>query len=127
MFAERQKLLLQWLPNAESLDPPGLTHLLHAQDPAAAADGLTGFFTRHPISEPLRLAARLAKSGRTSCYVPRRLSRARVRCCSPVAVDLFPVSQGKDDSMPRRSAPMGASERMPQYLRIGTLTVHRAA
>ena len=53
MFAERQKLLLHWLPNAEPLDLPGLTHLLHAQDPAAVADGLTGFFARHPIPEPL--------------------------------------------------------------------------
>jgi pimeloyl-ACP methyl ester carboxylesterase len=52
MFAERQKLLLHWLPNAEPLDLPGLTHLLHAQDPAAVANGLTGFFARHPIPEP---------------------------------------------------------------------------
>jgi len=51
MFAERQKLLLRWLPNAEPLDLPGLTHLLHAQDPAAVADGLTSFFARHPILE----------------------------------------------------------------------------
>jgi hypothetical protein len=51
MFAERQKLLLHWLPNAEPLDLPGLTHLLHAQDPAAVAGGLTGFFARHPIPE----------------------------------------------------------------------------
>ena len=51
MFAERQKLLLRWLPNAEPLDLPGLTHLLHAQDPAAVAGGLTGFFARHPIPE----------------------------------------------------------------------------
>jgi pimeloyl-ACP methyl ester carboxylesterase len=49
MFAERQKLLLQWLPNAEPLDLPGLTHLLHGQDPTAVADGLAGFFARHPI------------------------------------------------------------------------------
>ena len=53
LFAERQKLLLHWLPNAEPLDLPGLTHLLHAQDPAAVADGLAGFFARHPIPEPL--------------------------------------------------------------------------
>jgi pimeloyl-ACP methyl ester carboxylesterase len=53
MFAERQKLLLQWLPNAEPLDLPGLTHLLHAQDPATVAGGLVGFFARHPIPEPL--------------------------------------------------------------------------
>ena len=52
MFAERHKLLLHWLPNAEPLDLPGLTHLLHAQDPAALADGLAGFFARHPIPEP---------------------------------------------------------------------------
>jgi pimeloyl-ACP methyl ester carboxylesterase len=51
MFAERQKLLLHWLPNAEPLDLPGLTHLLHAQDPAAVADGLTGLFARHPIPQ----------------------------------------------------------------------------
>jgi hypothetical protein len=31
---ERQKLLQHWLPNAEPLDLPGLTHLLHAQDPS---------------------------------------------------------------------------------------------
>jgi len=53
MFAERQKLLLHWLPNAEPLDLPGLTHLLQAQDPAAVAGGLAGFFARHPIPEPL--------------------------------------------------------------------------
>ncbi len=53
IFAERQKLLLHWLPNAEPLDLPGLTHLLHAQDPAAVAGGLVGFFTRHAILEPL--------------------------------------------------------------------------
>ena len=59
MFAERQKLLLHWLPNAEPLDLPGLTHLLHAQDPAAVAGGLTRFFARHPIPEPLRRPTRL--------------------------------------------------------------------
>ena len=49
LFAERHKLL-QW-PNAEPLDLPSLTHLLRAQDPAAVADRLTGFFARHPIPE----------------------------------------------------------------------------
>jgi 3-oxoadipate enol-lactonase len=53
LFAGRQKLLQQWLPNAEPLDLLGLTHLLHAQDPAAVADGLSGFFTRHPIPKRL--------------------------------------------------------------------------
>lgn len=51
MFAERQKLLLQWLPNAEPLDLPGLTHLLHGQNPTAVAEGLAGFFARHPIPD----------------------------------------------------------------------------
>jgi pimeloyl-ACP methyl ester carboxylesterase len=50
MFAERHKLLLQWLPNAEPLDLPGLTHLLHAQDATAVAEGLAGFFARHPLA-----------------------------------------------------------------------------
>jgi pimeloyl-ACP methyl ester carboxylesterase len=53
IFAERHKLLLDWLPNAEPLELPGLTHLLHAQDPAAVTGGLTGFFARHPIPQPL--------------------------------------------------------------------------
>jgi hypothetical protein len=40
MFAERHKLLLQWLPNAEPLDLPGLTHLLLPRaKPAAVAEG----------------------------------------------------------------------------------------
>jgi Predicted hydrolases or acyltransferases (alpha/beta hydrolase superfamily) len=45
--------LLHWLPNAEPLDLPGLTHLLHAQDPAAVPTDSAGFFARHPIPEPL--------------------------------------------------------------------------
>lgn len=53
MFAERQKLLLRWLPNAEPLDLPGLTHLLHGQNPTAVAEGLAGFFACHPIRESL--------------------------------------------------------------------------
>ena len=53
MFAERQKLLLRWLPNAEPLDLPGLTHLLHGQNPTAVAEGLAGFFACHPIPESL--------------------------------------------------------------------------
>ncbi len=47
MFAERHRLLLRWLPGAESLELPGLTRLLHGQDPAAVADGLAGFYDRH--------------------------------------------------------------------------------
>jgi pimeloyl-ACP methyl ester carboxylesterase len=51
MFAERHELLLHWLPNAEPLDLPGLTHLLHGQNPTAVAEGLAGFFARHPLPE----------------------------------------------------------------------------
>ena len=57
MFAERQKLLLQWLPNAEPLDLPGLTHLMHGQNPTAVAEGLASFFARHPLPEHPSLAA----------------------------------------------------------------------
>jgi pimeloyl-ACP methyl ester carboxylesterase len=53
IFAERQELLLQWLPNAEPLELPGLTHLLHGQNPTAVAEGLAGFFARHPIPDSL--------------------------------------------------------------------------
>jgi pimeloyl-ACP methyl ester carboxylesterase len=49
MFTERHELLLRWLPDAEPLVLPGLTHLLHAQDPAAVAEGLAAFFARHPM------------------------------------------------------------------------------
>lgn len=50
IFAERHELLLQWLPHAEPLEVPGITHLLHAQDPTAVAEGLASFFARHPNS-----------------------------------------------------------------------------
>ena len=53
IFAERHKLLLQWLPNAEPLELPGLTHLLHGQNPTAVAEALAGFFARHPIPDSL--------------------------------------------------------------------------
>lgn len=58
IFAARQKLLLRWLPNAEPLDLPGLTHLLHAQDPGAVASGLARFFARHPTNCRMSSAAR---------------------------------------------------------------------
>ena len=49
MFAERRQLLPRWLPGAEPLGLPGLTHLLQAQDPAAVAGGLAAFPARHPM------------------------------------------------------------------------------
>lgn len=47
-FAERRELLLSWLPNVEPFDLPDATHLLHAQNPRAMAEGLADFFSRHP-------------------------------------------------------------------------------
>jgi pimeloyl-ACP methyl ester carboxylesterase len=49
-FPERRELLLSWLPNAELLDLPAASHLLHGDNPAGAAEGLAAFFARHPIS-----------------------------------------------------------------------------
>jgi hypothetical protein len=68
MFAERQKLLLHWLPNAEPLDLPGLTHLLHAQDLAAVAGGspASSPATRYPSHSDL------PPGDRTSRSAPRR-------------------------------------------------------
>jgi riboflavin biosynthesis pyrimidine reductase len=40
-------------PMAEPLELPGLTHLLHGQNPTLVAKGLAGFFTCHPIPESL--------------------------------------------------------------------------
>jgi pimeloyl-ACP methyl ester carboxylesterase len=46
-FPERRELLLSWLPNAEPLDIPGTTHLLHIQSPREVAEGIAAFFARH--------------------------------------------------------------------------------
>jgi pimeloyl-ACP methyl ester carboxylesterase len=67
IFAERQKLLLQWLPNAEPLDLPGLTHLLHGQNPSAVAEGLAGFYARHPLPEDPSPAARPKQQNNLLC------------------------------------------------------------
>jgi hypothetical protein len=52
LFTEPHDLLLEWLANAEPLKLPGLTHLLHGQDPVTVAEALSGFFARHPTTEP---------------------------------------------------------------------------
>ena len=51
-FPERRDLLLSWLPNAEQLDLPGTSHLLHVENPTGTAEGLASFFARHPVSRP---------------------------------------------------------------------------
>jgi pimeloyl-ACP methyl ester carboxylesterase len=49
-FPERRDLLLAWLPNAETFDVPGATHLLHLERPRETAEGLAAFFARHPLT-----------------------------------------------------------------------------
>ena len=48
-FHERRELLLAWLPNVESFELPGATHLLHLQNAEGMAEALASFFARHPI------------------------------------------------------------------------------
>ncbi len=50
VFAERQELLLSWLPNVEAFVLPEATHLLQVQNPRGMAEGLAAFFARHPLS-----------------------------------------------------------------------------
>ncbi len=49
-FRERLELLRSWLPNVESLELPGATHLLHLQNPRGMAEGLASFYSRHPLT-----------------------------------------------------------------------------
>jgi pimeloyl-ACP methyl ester carboxylesterase len=49
-FPERRELLLDWLPNVESFELPGATHLLHVQNPRGMAEALASFFARHPVT-----------------------------------------------------------------------------
>jgi 3-oxoadipate enol-lactonase len=48
-FHQRQKLLLEWLPNVEPFVLRGAGHLLHLENPSGMADGLAAFFARHPL------------------------------------------------------------------------------
>jgi pimeloyl-ACP methyl ester carboxylesterase len=50
IWAERQELLLAWLPNVEPFVLPDATHLLQVQNPRGMAEGLAAFFARHPLS-----------------------------------------------------------------------------
>jgi len=49
IWQERQQLLLSWLPNVEPFVLPRATHLLHIENPHDMAEGLAGFFDRHPL------------------------------------------------------------------------------
>jgi len=50
IWQERQELLLAWLPSVEPFVLPAATHLLQVQNPRGMAEGLVGFFARHPLS-----------------------------------------------------------------------------
>lgn len=53
-FGEVHQLLQQWLPHAEGITIPGVTHFLTIQDPEAVSNGLASFWEQHPISrEPV--------------------------------------------------------------------------
>jgi pimeloyl-ACP methyl ester carboxylesterase len=49
VFAERQQLLLEWLPRADAFTLLGAGHLLHLEQPQAFATALAGFLARHPM------------------------------------------------------------------------------
>ena len=40
-------LLLDWLPQSETFELPGGSHLLQVENPDGLADALAGFFSRH--------------------------------------------------------------------------------
>jgi pimeloyl-ACP methyl ester carboxylesterase len=50
-FPERLELLRTWLPNVESFELAGATHMLHLQNPQGMAEGLASFYARHPLTE----------------------------------------------------------------------------
>ena len=52
IYARRQELLLDWLPNAEPFVLPRANHLLHVQNPRGMAEALAAFFARHPLEAP---------------------------------------------------------------------------
>lgn len=52
IWGERHQLLLDWLPNVNSFVLPDATHLLQIENPRGMAEGLAGFFARHPLAVP---------------------------------------------------------------------------
>jgi pimeloyl-ACP methyl ester carboxylesterase len=49
-FHERQRLLLEWLPNVEPFTLTGAGHLLHLENPEGLAAGMAAFLSRHGIT-----------------------------------------------------------------------------
>lgn len=52
IWGERQRLLLDWLPNVEPFVLPRATHLLEVENPRGLAEGLAAFFARHSLTVP---------------------------------------------------------------------------
>ena len=52
IWGERHQLLLDWLPNVDSFLLPDAGHLLQIENPRGMAEGLAGFFARHPLAVP---------------------------------------------------------------------------
>jgi pimeloyl-ACP methyl ester carboxylesterase len=50
LFVEGGELLRSWFPEIDELTLEGAGHLLHLERPELAADGLAGFFGRHPCA-----------------------------------------------------------------------------
>jgi pimeloyl-ACP methyl ester carboxylesterase len=53
IWGERHELLLKWLPQVEPFVVPNATHLLEVENPRGVAEGLAGFFARHPLPVPV--------------------------------------------------------------------------
>ena len=53
-FGEAHRLLLDWIPRAEGVVLPGVTHFMQLQDPAGIAAALAAFWARHPIQAAMR-------------------------------------------------------------------------
>jgi pimeloyl-ACP methyl ester carboxylesterase len=49
IWTDRHELILGSFPRAEGFVLPEATHLLHVQQPRAAAEALAAFFARHPV------------------------------------------------------------------------------
>jgi pimeloyl-ACP methyl ester carboxylesterase len=53
-FPPRTRLLVSWLPNAELLELPDVTHLLHVQRPQAVVDALVSFYAQRRAAASMR-------------------------------------------------------------------------
>ena len=49
MFQEAKNLIHTWFPQAEDHIVPGANHLLQMQSPQSVAEGVSDFFSRHPL------------------------------------------------------------------------------